>query len=296
MKNNLLKNTKGTTILEVIVTVMVLSIALTILASGFYTVYNLTAEANKYQDSIDRQILALQGEEVDIVKVEDKKDQEVTIRSDGSTYKFKMDTRETWDLSNDAFILKGQLKGDKVVSSLELTMYQNYKSLFPILMNLTSTERKELGKELGLGIKPDGTGTPTDFWPTNDNFMRYLYKKVYNQTWPIFDNALLPKGENADIYTKTYYIRITAKNGTFNSDADLIIYAQEGLGVGVGTWGCTPFLMYDYGDGKDPSTATGWYYRRNGAHAPFVLGELSWDTFRSKYLLPQSDGWKKLGN
>lgn len=283
MKYNLLKDQKGTTLLEVIVTIMVLTVSLSILATGFYTVYNFIAEGNAFQKSLDKQMIALSGEEVEGVQLENKRDELFTMKSDGKLYTFSEDTTKSIDINNDAFTLKGMSRDGLYLSTVERDLYENYKKMFVIYNGFSNEEKKKIAKDLGLGGQ---------MWLTNDHFLQYLFQISYGKSWPELPKEVLPDKHKET----TFHIRICANGAqgvVLNENTDLIIFATTS-NVATGQWHAAPTLIYDYGDGTDFKTGTGWYIHPNGRSVNTMLQGTDWKTFRVNNLLPQTNGWTKL--
>lgn len=247
---------RGMTILEIIVTIMVLAIALTILTSGIFTANNLMKEGRHAQQALDNQTSALNGTIANTTKL-DKEKQSMSFMVNGSTYRFSGTALTGRDTLYDDIHLQGFTLKESLDYSVEYQAYLYMKGMpdvFRDLLRMGSEEKQQV-----INVFQSLGSTVTSLYLNNDEFIMYMFHYYYGRNWPDF-NKELQKQLPESLQNKAYVIR-TFMSSPINDSSTIIVYATEYTSAIKGSWGTS--LIYDYGDGEDPNTAAGWYYMHN---------------------------------
>lgn len=287
----------GMTILEIIVTVMVLAIALTLLTSGIFAANNLMKEGRSAQQSLDNQTSALNGSIGDSTQL-DKDKQTMSFMVNGSTYRFGGTALTGKDTRSDDIHLQGFTLKESLDYSVEYQAYLYMKGMPDVFRDI-ATMTKEEKQQIIDNFQSLGS-TVTSLYLNNDEFIMYMFHYYYGRNWPDFSKEL-QKQLPQELQDKAYVIR-TFMSSPIGDSSSIVVYATQYTNAIKGSWGTT--LIYDYGDGEDPNTAAGWYYMHNakgtclGRRGSCMLTDLNNNTHTWSELqreLRNQNTWTPLG-
>ena len=193
-----MKNTKGMTLIEVIISLLIISTASLIIVVGFVTALNLFTDSNHYKDVTNKQQKALVDEEnkdTDIDVNDTLANYSITVNESGNpiivngTYK-KATSKTYKDVNLSNFIPKIQIneavKGRNIYKNYckmmqEFSNYLKYKYITPCMYISDSTREnltyKDFFEDEGykkyvfilVGDKAKKGDRPTDIWALLDN-------------------------------------------------------------------------------------------------------------------------------
>lgn len=229
------KDNRGMTLVEVMAAGLILTIALTVLATGFFTAARLLGDGDRLKNGGDQA-----EERIDAADLSGGSDSpgRVVIVADGTV----VDVDGTYvaveeGADGDIPFRLFRTEGNRYPSPLD--MYQRMKGMPETLRNMSSEENKEWAQKLGIG----------HLYNSNDIFRNFMRLADYGNVWPEFPQESLPDA----LKGKTIYYQPFMANPP-GDDADVVIFANEYMQNGH--WNTR--LIYDH-------ECDAWYYRQMGS-------------------------------
>lgn len=313
-------NKKGYTLIEVIVSIMILSIASITLAGAFGNVIHFMSNSNKVKNASNDMYAVIEGvdtklkENVEVKKSVDIKyniinnDKSISLQVDGTLNSYYVDNGSNINLSS--IVIKEKNKFYET---------DEYKKLCNLVKQLIS----DIGNQKNQTCQPNVEGV---IFCDRDGYDGTLFKSMTNDKsdfeFPKFPDELLPanlKGTSYNIYACfPWEIKVSEKQ--VNHGGILIYLRPQGRGEPSNTVQDPVKIICDYttnaynADGsdnkKDPYM---WYYKKNESDSIYlryftdnkVLGQSdlsyngdflkynSWESFRTSLTMKDSK-WYKL--
>lgn len=314
-------NNKGMTLIELLVAIVVLSIACLMSATGVTAIISRMSEGAEIKKATNTIVSAIDGdssstEYKDILNVKTgmaqlKLDDGTTLVTNGTMYEGKI-VYGSGD--NDSVNLSRYSAQEIVMTDNEKTAYTMYTLINNPLLTidwyntLPKEDKDKIAQETGLYPTTDYN---TGFTNRNEKFMQYVALTYYYKldvsgkrttNWPILDTSKMyfinPEYPGTKQYLtdiSTLYIlpyfpngggKGTAGSNTFGLN---ILYARTSNSYGNG-WS-TSFVFNDLDNH--------WYYRKNSISMTILNADNGEDAkknlieFKQK-LLAQEDGWRRI--
>lgn len=271
-----MRNNKGMTLIETVVAILVLSIAGTIIISGFYIVIHTMSEAN---------VVKQQSNDILSFAEKAKKNNVDSSAVENSSYSITKKDFTTFDVPMKISDLKtkGNDAGKVTLKALNNENLLNIQEAYPDLMTTAEKLHEDtLKREQEL-----------DSFARNENYNVSVLKPYYaslNSKWPLFPLDLLPSDVKATASSANpYYFKLFYPWEFYNSGSPLhngrLIYLSQINEVYpiVSRDGTISLrIFYDYIDDV-------WYYTKSN---DYILDS---DMFSMNYKANLSCLYKKLG-
>lgn len=317
-------NNKGMTLIELLVAIVVLSIACLMSATGVTAIISRMSEGAEIKKATNTIVSAIDGdssstEYKDILNVKTgmaqlKLDDGTTLVTNGTMYEGKI-VYGSGD--NDSVNLSRYSAQEIVMTDNEKTAYTMYTLINnpPLTIDWYNTLPKEDKDKITAetGLNSPGIGAwDTQFTNKNERFMQYValtyYYKIDSSgkritNWPLLDTSKMyyinPNNPEAKIYLGSIYklyIQTYFPNGGGNPNSDTyglnIIYCRsERNDYSGGNWG-TSFIFNDLDNH--------WYYRKNSISINSELNAANKIDAEKKLIelkqsmLNQQNGWYRI--
>ena len=231
-------NDKGYTLMEVIVSIMILTIASITLAGSFTTIIHFMTKSNDAKNASNAIYAYIEGTDDDKVKTNIENEESpktVTYSING------IETVGTYNNYKYKDIDDVNLKYVKTKKVKKLSSTEMYKTLMSTANNINESRKNYETQLTNYGNN------------ANDVVVKPLYSDNGKNSFPILDNRLLPSKISGDVYLKIFYPWEYKKDGDHHH-GDPVIYVTKNNKINSDEEYIQ--IIYDYINDQ-------WYYHDN---------------------------------
>ncbi|MEG0328793.1 MAG: hypothetical protein RR537_00960 [Longicatena sp.] len=265
-------NHKGSTLIEMVMAILIISIAGIMILGGFSATLRVMSNGNKIKNASDTMLSV--AEKTNDTKVHDK----VTNQTIKTSYEIKNLNNETNPVEVNVKINTISVKNNKDVNLKTVESYNKSK----ITVGETESYKKLMADTKKLMANVDAGDLECkrlnplyNISPRNETVLKkYVYFEYYNEKgWDLFPKDLLPvdlKNNSEVQYLKPafpwdYSINNKATHG------DKFIYFSKGIAPDSGIYGGTTKDNYNLSIVFDPIDEIFYYYPKSNSNDKYIL-------------------------